>query len=60
MMNARQEQMWDAIVAAHPTADEVMNFFVKYCGLQILDDEMWEYLHRNEYIVENEEEEDND
>lgn len=52
MMTERQEKMWDAIVSAHPTANEVMIFFSKYCGLQIFNDDMWEYLRRNEYLDE--------
>lgn len=58
MMTEKQEQMWEAIISAHPTAEEVMCFFSNYCGLQIFDDEMWEYLVRNEYLEEEEEEED--
>lgn len=57
MLTDKQNKMWDAIISAHPTAEELMIFFVKYCGTQILDDEMWEYLRRNEYIEAEEEEE---
>ena len=54
MLTEKQNKMWDAIISAHPTAEEVMNFFVKYCGYTILDDEMWEYLRRNEYLTDEE------
>lgn len=55
MLDERQEQMWDAILAMHTTAEEVMQFFAHYCGLQIFDDEMWEYLNRFEYIKNDDE-----
>ena len=54
MLTQKQEEMWDAIIAAHPTAEDVLIFFVKYSGYQILDDKMYEYLKRNEYITEEE------
>ena len=60
MMTEKQEKMWEAIVSAHPTAEEVMTFFSNYCGLQIFDDEMWEYLVRYEYLEDDEEEEEPD
>ena len=46
MMDERQIEMWDAIIANCLTIEEAVNFFVTYCGLQILDDEMYEYLRR--------------
>lgn len=55
MLTEKQNKMWDAIVSAHPTAESVMLFFVKYCGTQILDEKMWEYLRRNEYLTNEEE-----
>ena len=54
MLTEKQNKMWDAIISAHPTAEEVVNFFVKYSGYQILDDAMWEYLKKNEYLTEEE------
>ena len=59
-MTEKQEKMWEAIVSAHPTAEEVMTFFSNYCGLQIFDDEMWEYLVRYEYLEEEEEDDEPD
>ena len=56
MMTEKQEKMWKAIISAHTTAEEVMSFFSNYCGLQIFNDEMWEYLVRYEYLEEEEEE----
>lgn len=57
MMDERQIEMWDAIIANCLTIEEAVNFFVTYCGLQILDDEMYEYLRKIEWIYELEEEE---
>ena len=56
MMDERQIEMWDAIIANCLTIEEAVRFFVCYCGLQILDDEMYEYLRRIGWIYEEEEE----
>ena len=56
MMDERQIEMWDAILANCPTIEDAVRFFVCYCGLQILDDEMYEYLRKIEWIYEDEEE----
>ena len=56
MMDDRQIEMWDAIIANCLTIEEAVRFFVCYCGLQILDDEMYEYLRKIEWIYELEEE----
>ena len=52
MLDERQTKMWDAIVEGCGNAEEVVRFFISYCGSQILDDEMYEYLRRNEMIEE--------
>lgn len=52
MMDERQIEMWDTIVKNCPTAEDAVRFFVAYCGLQILDDEMYEYLRRIEWREE--------
>lgn len=57
MMDERQIEMWDAIIANCLTIEEAVRFFVCYCGLQILDDEMYEYLRKIEWIYDFEEEE---
>lgn len=54
MMDERQTEMWDAIIANCLTIEEAVNFFVTYCGLQILDDEMYEYLRRVGWRDDNE------
>jgi hypothetical protein len=54
MLSEKQNRMWEAIKDGCPTVEEAICFFVKYCGYQILDDEMWEYLRRNEYLTEEE------
>lgn len=56
MMDERQTGMWDAIIANCLTIEEAVNFFVTYCGLQILDDEMYEYLRRIGWIYDNDDE----
>jgi hypothetical protein len=55
MMDDRQNEMWDAIIEGCPTVEDAVRFFVTYCGLQILDDEMYEYLRRIEWIYEEDE-----
>ena len=57
MMDERQIEMQDAIIANCLTIEEAVRFFVCYCGLQILDDEMYEYLRKIEWIYDIEEEE---
>jgi hypothetical protein len=57
MMTTKQEKMWEAIKDSCQTVEDAMCFFSNYCGLQIFDDEMWEYLVKNE-ILEEEEEDD--
>lgn len=57
MMDERQIEMWDAIIANCLTIEEAVMFFVAYCGLQILDDEMYEYLRKIEWIYDLDEEE---
>ena len=52
MLTEKQNKMWEAIKDGCPTVEDAILFFVKYCGYQILDDEMWEYLRRNEYLTE--------
>ena len=54
MMDERQNEMWDTILANCLTVEEAVIFFVNYCGLQILDDEMYEYLRRIGWIYEEE------
>ena len=54
MLTEKQNKMWEAIKSGCPTVEDAILFFVKYSGYQILDDEMWEYLRRNEYLVEEE------
>lgn len=48
-MDERQIEMYDAILENCTTAREAVDFFLAYCGLQILDDEMYEYLRRIEW-----------
>ena len=50
MMDERQTEMWDAIEKNCATVEDAVRFFVGYCGLQILDDEMYEYLQRIEWV----------
>lgn len=57
MMDERQIELWDAIIMNCPTAEDAVRFFVGYCGLQILDDEMHEFLRKIEWIDNEEDDE---
>lgn len=57
MMDERQIEMYDAILVNCETISDAVDFFLAYCGLQILDDEMYEYLRKIEWIYDLEEEE---
>lgn len=49
-MDEKQIEMYEIIYEKCTTAREAIDFFFAYCGLQILDDEMYEYLRRIEWI----------
>lgn len=53
-MDDKQIEMYNAIVENCATARDAVDFFIAYCGLQLLDDEMHEYLRRIEWIYEEE------
>ena len=55
MMDERQIEMYDAILVNCETISDAVDFFLAYCGLQILDDEMYEYLRRIGWRSEEEE-----
>ena len=48
-MDEKQMEMYDIIVENCATPREAVDFFFAYCGLQVLDDEMYEYLRRLEW-----------
>lgn len=48
-MDEKQMEMYDIIVENCATPREAVDFFLAYCGLQVLDDEMYEYLRRIEW-----------
>lgn len=52
MMDEKQTELWDAIEKNCETVEDAIRFFVGYCGLQILDDEMREFLQRLEWVEE--------
>ena len=54
MMDERQNEMWDAIMVNCLTIEDALSFFISYCGLQILNDEMYEYLFRIGWIYDEE------
>jgi hypothetical protein len=52
-MDEKQIEMYDIILENCATAREAIDFFLAYCGLQVLDDKMYEYLRRIEWRDEN-------
>ena len=48
-MDEKQIEMYDILCENCTTAREAIDFFLAYCGLQMLDDEMYEYLRRIEW-----------
>ena len=48
-MDEKQMEMYDIILENCTTVREAVDFFLNYCGLQMLDDEMYEYMRRIEW-----------